>query len=206
VSPRSVAKRREEPPLQVHARLMGSFEFMCPDCGKLCVIPYPNWRTGRTKCMRRKRCGHGFQSGLLFSPEPFPRTLAKARCEPLDPRVANAIEPLAGTWVDLPGHVLGPVEWWCPDCGARSQDIPLWDDGLLCCPAGHIWYCGLLLSRPESGFNAITPLDWVPPYGLAPDDVGAAADPATAGPDRDRPRDPRQPEGPGDARPAESDR
>lgn len=146
------------PDVQLYARILGSIQYQCPDCGNLNSNSKETWRRAKTRC---KRCKHRFRVGVGFTAYEGPLATYLG---PFRGHLVNKIEPdILETASYIPGRIVGTLEYVCPRCDTPRSTKLAWDRPCVTCC--EMFYVRLLLYKPSKDPTAITcPLDWSVPY------------------------------------------
>jgi len=153
------------PPISFHARALGTIEFVCPHCFRFQHVLTVNWRKPRWRCTNRhcnRLISFGIHAGLqLIRQPPWGALLVTDSGEEV------TVNSLGGAPVGSAraiGQVVGPMEWWCPDCATRNLGKPLPGVGQVTCTRCRTpIFVSLVLRQPTPGAHARTPADWIPP-------------------------------------------
>lgn len=186
---------------QVHARITGSLEFLCPRCGKMKQFSRINVRDPRWQC---RGCRRVWVFGLGFTDRVDPGTTPPFHAVwfnvPLPGGLVNLAtldfsNPLASA---LPApapaiaRVTGNVEFWCPSCGEHNRQAPSFHTSAVECEGCRVeFYIVPLLHSSVPGAHRATPIDWISPYASSVRELGkrsssAAVDSSRGESQRDR--------------------
>lgn len=158
----TVAKNTRQ--VEIIARITGSFEALCPNCGKMKAwvrVPmrHPRWRC--CGCQRSYLIGLAFVREHPDKPPPFHALwLPDARAT----EVVNYLRVPPGGRPAI-ARVTGKVQWWCPQCSGHTRKPPAFVDARVTCEScGWEAFLVPLLESPKNGAHRTTPIDWIPPY------------------------------------------
>jgi hypothetical protein len=160
-------RRRMNFPISLHARVLGGVEYVCPHCFRFQKVSVVNHRRPKNRCTNRM-CNRQIEFGLQFlvgtavqDPAPW-----NGRFVPQRPvsRVSNAMGDHFKEVYEAIAQVVGPIEWWCPDCKARNVGKPTPGGAQVVCSAcDNAFQAALILYSALPGAHTMTPVDWIPP-------------------------------------------
>lgn len=145
--------------IQVFARVLGSYQWMCPNCGYMHTSTQVHWRRARIRCWHCKR---RYMVGLIFMAHPTNSQFMGI----YNGHTVNLLKQYA-----LGGHIIaakaiGSCDWCCPTCSQVQNSKVPWDQCVTCCQCRCTWYVGVLLWSISKGYHPNrTPHDCVPPLG-----------------------------------------